>query len=102
MKCDHPHSHAGFHQTMQIIGEKWTIDVLHNIRQGRNRFGLLRKELPGISSKTLAERLRSLENEGLILRKTIAESPLHVEYSLTDRGMSLGGVIAGLDHWGQG
>jgi len=100
MECTQPHAHTGFHELMSLVGTKWTIDVLHHIRQGANRFGLLKKAIPGVSSKTLTERLRTLEQEGLIAREVLVPTaPQHVEYALTEKGSSLGLLIRTLDHW---
>ena len=74
--------------------------ILHNILEGKNRFGELQRALPGISPKTLAQRLKELEKDGIINKKVYAEVPLHVEYSLTEKGRSLRGVFRSLENWG--
>lgn len=74
--------------------------LLHNIFEGKNRFGELQRALPGISPKTLAQRLKELEKDGIINKKVYAEVPLHVEYSLTEKGRSLRGVFRSLENWG--
>jgi DNA-binding HxlR family transcriptional regulator len=100
MKCSERHSHSGLAKTLQVIGDKWTITLIHNIFQGKNRFGQLQREMKGISPKTLSIRLKELEKEAIISKKIFPEIPLHVEYYLTEKGKSLGKVMQVLDEWG--
>lgn len=88
-------------KTMKIIGSKWTLLILHNIMEGSNRFGQLQRSLKGISTKTLSVRLNEMEKAGILKRKVFAEVPLHVEYSLTDKGRSLQGIIDQMATWGE-
>lgn len=64
--------------------------LLDNIIEGKKRFGELQRALEGISSKTLSIRLQELEEAGIISKKSFAEVPLHVEYTMTEKGKSLG------------
>jgi DNA-binding HxlR family transcriptional regulator len=57
--------------------------------------------MPGISPKTLSERLRELEKEKIITKKIFAEVPPHVEYTLTEKGRSLEKVFVTMAHWGE-
>ncbi len=88
-------------KTIKVVGNKWALLILHNIFEGNNRFGMLERAMPGISSKTLSQRLQELEHERLITRKVFAEVPLHVEYSLTKKGQSLSDIIQTLADWGE-
>jgi DNA-binding HxlR family transcriptional regulator len=88
-------------KAIKIIGSKWTLLVLHNIMEGNNRFGQLQRVLKGISTKTLSVRLQEMEKAGIIDRKVFAEIPLHVEYSLTEKGKSLKGIIDQMSRWGE-
>src|ERR1700730_1946276 len=94
------HNNCAVSRTLKIVGSKWTMLLLHNIFEGKKRFGELQKVLPGISPKTLSLRLRELERDGIISKKVFAEIPLHVEYSLTEKGKSLRGVFRSLENWG--
>src|SRR5476651_460253 len=94
------HNNCAVSKTLRIIGSKWTMLLLHNIFDGKKRFGELQRALPGISPKTLTQRLRDLERDGIVSKKVFAEIPLHVEYSLTEKGQSLRGVIRSLENWG--
>jgi DNA-binding HxlR family transcriptional regulator len=83
-----------------VLDGKWTLLLLRELFTGTQRFGQLRESLPGISPKTLSERLRSMENQGIVHREVFAEVPLRVEYSLTPLGRTLDPVIQSLREWG--
>jgi DNA-binding HxlR family transcriptional regulator len=80
-------------RTARIISGKWTLLIIRDLASGVKRFNQLERSLQGISPKTLSERLRSLEVEGIITRQTFAEVPPRVEYSLTEKGYDLVEVI---------
>lgn len=88
-------------ETLKVIGSKWAIMILHNLFEGRNRFGQLQKELKTISPKTLSQRLDELEETGILKKKVFTEIPLHVEYYLTDKGNSLRKIFEDLESWGR-
>lgn len=99
--CKKTPNDCGVAKTLKVIGSKWTMMIIHNIFEGNNRFGSLQRSLPGISPKTLSQRLQELENEKIITKKVFAEVPLHVEYYLTDKGKSLGSIFDSLAQWGR-
>ena len=80
-------------RTAKIISGKWTLLIIRDLASGVKRFNQLERSLDGISPKTLSERLRHLEEEGIVLRQTFAEVPPRVEYSLSERGHDLIDVI---------
>lgn len=88
-------------RTAQVIGGKWTILIIRDLATGVKRFNQLERSLQGISPKTLSERLRSLEEEGIIVRQTFAEVPPRVEYSLTEKGCDLVSVIESMRRYGK-
>ncbi len=89
-------------RAVAVLDGRWTMLVIRDLLRGTRRFSELRASLPGISPKTLTDRLRSLEAEGLVERVQFAEIPPRVEYSLTSRGRELGPVIDALAVWGDG
>lgn len=91
---------CGLTKTLKIIGSKWTILLLHNLFEGKKRFGELERALVGISPKTLSLRLQELEQAGIINKKVFAEVPLHVEYTLTPKGKSLEEIFDKMAEWG--
>ena len=88
-------------RTAEIISGKWTLLIIRDLFSGVKRFNQLERSLHGISPKTLSERLRSLEEEGIIVRQTFAEVPPRVEYSLTEKGYDLVGVIESMRGFGR-
>src|SRR5437868_3686755 len=88
-------------RTARIISGKWTLLIIRDLASGVKRFNQLERSLSGISPKTLSERLRSLEEEGILFRQTFAEVPPRVEYSLTEKGQDLVDVIESMRSYGQ-
>jgi DNA-binding HxlR family transcriptional regulator len=86
--------------TMELIGGKWKILILHLINNDINRFGKMNMMLKDISKQMLTTQLRELENDGLIERQIYAEIPPRVEYFLSDRGRSLMPIIETMKDWG--
>jgi len=87
--------------TFAFIGSKWTPLVLVQLHFGPRRFSELYQSLPGISPKTLADRLQSMEEQGLVTRTVYPDKPPRVEYALTGRGAELGGLIHAIADWAQ-
>src|SRR3989441_4562500 len=83
-----------------IIGSKWTAVTLHALPEGPRRFSELEHSCPGISPRTLSERLRALEHEGILVRRSYPESPPRVEYELTDKGAGLLPIIEEMRQFG--
>lgn len=84
----------------EIVGSKWTVLLVHDLSEGPRRFTELERSCVGISPRTLAERLRWLEAERIVLRSSFPESPPRVEYTLTEKGKALLPVIAEMRRFG--
>ncbi len=87
-------------RTAGIIGNKWTPLIVRDLARERRRFSELERSLIGISPKTLSERLKRLEEAGVITRECFAEVPPRVEYSLTEKGFALLPVIESMRVFG--
>jgi DNA-binding HxlR family transcriptional regulator len=87
-------------KTADIISGKWTLLILRDLSKGINRFSALERSLTGISPKTLSERLKGLEKAGVVTRKSYAEVPPRVEYSLTEMGLDLIPLIEHMREYG--
>ena len=87
---------------MSIIGGKWKTIIIFLISLGINRFGRMQHNCAGISKKMLTNQLRELEKNGVIKRKTYAETPPHVEYFITIKGETLFPIIGSMKTWGEG
>lgn len=88
-------------RTARIIDGKWTTQIVRDLLPGKKRYSELLAGLPGISPKILAQRLRLLEAEGLVVKTTYAEVPPRTEYELTAMGLKLKGVILAMARFGQ-
>ena len=78
---------------MELLGGAWTPNLIWQLSGGARRFGELRKDVPGISPKMLAARLRILEEKGVVSREVTPTSPPCVEYELSELGRELIPVI---------
>jgi DNA-binding HxlR family transcriptional regulator len=92
---------CGIEAAVQVIGGKWKVLILWELRDGVRRFGELRRALPGISEKMLTQQLRELEADEVVTREVYREVPPKVEYGLTDFGRSLNEVLEPLCDWGE-
>ncbi|GMK49074.1 hypothetical protein PghCCS26_62040 [Paenibacillus glycanilyticus] len=86
---------------LEILDGKWTLLLLFELINGTRRFGELRRKLQPISPKTLTDRLRLLEEKGLVTRTLYPGVPLHVEYELTESGKALQPIFAAMWTWTQ-
>jgi DNA-binding HxlR family transcriptional regulator len=84
-----------------IIGAKWTALLIYDLASGTRRFRELEQTCAGISSRTLAERLRALEKGGIVRRHSFPESPPRVEYELTSKGRELLPIIDAMTQFGE-
>src|SRR6185437_9765481 len=87
--------------TLDLIDGKWKGVILFHLQSGTQRFGELRRRMPGITQRMLTKQLRALEEDRLIIRKVYAEVPPRVEYCLSEIGESLRPVIDTLKAWGE-
>lgn len=88
-----------FQHAAEILGKRWTGLLLKLLMERSLRFGELSQQLEVVSDRTLAERLRELEREGLVSRQVFAEVPVRVQYTLTEKGRAFAPVIAAIETW---
>lgn len=84
---------------MNILGKRWTGLILHVLLRGPVRFKEIREIVPSMSDKMLSERLKELEEEGIIERKVYPEIPVRIEYELTEKGKDLRSVVESIEGW---
>ena len=87
--------------TVALIGSKWKLLIIRNLQTRPWRFNELRKDLAGISQKSLTDSLRSLEEDGLITRTVYPEVPPRVEYALSELGRSLQPILTAMERFGR-
>ncbi|WP_265821261.1 winged helix-turn-helix transcriptional regulator [Geovibrio ferrireducens] len=83
----------------EIIKGKWRTGIILSLSGSPKRFSELKKELAGVSSKVLADNLRALESGGLLSRTVFPTVPPAVEYSLTEQGQELSGIMDSINNW---
>ena len=87
--------------TVQLIGSKWKLLILRNLRMRPWRFNELRRDLEGISQKVLTDSLRAMEEDGIITRTVYPEVPSRVEYALSPLGESMRPILDAMEQWGK-
>ena len=88
-----------FHAAIELIGKRWTGAIVSALTEGPLRYGELGKAVPGLSDRLLSQRLRELEEAGVVERAVEAGTPVKVSYSLTEKGADLRPAISELRAW---
>lgn len=100
-KADQTLSACPLTAVLSVIGGKWKIPILCALsRAPETRYNELKRKVPQVTNTMLANSLRELESDGLVLRHQYAEMPVRVEYSLTETGKSLLPILTQLQTWG--
>jgi DNA-binding HxlR family transcriptional regulator len=90
-----------YHHAIELIGRRWNGAIVRILLDGPARFAEIAAKVPDISDRMLAERLKELEAERVVIRRVIPETPVRVEYSLSDRGRALEPTIRALSEWAE-
>jgi DNA-binding HxlR family transcriptional regulator len=85
----------------QLVGKKWITLIIHVLLDGPKRFGEIHSIIPDLSKRMLTERLKELEDCGIVLRNVITERPVRIEYSLTEKGTELGKALNTVAEWAE-
>ena len=83
---------------LNLLSERWTLHIVRTLLGGTKRFNEIARAL-GLNPATLRERLRALEEEGVVTRTVLSAMPPHVEYALTPKGQALNGIFERLAEW---
>jgi DNA-binding HxlR family transcriptional regulator len=87
-------------KSLEVLGERWTLLIVRDLLRSPARFQDLQTSLDGIAPNLLSERLKLMEEHGLIERRLYSERPPRAEYYLSDKGRELGVVVGALAQWG--
>jgi len=87
--------------TMALLGQKWVPRIIYELMRDKRRFNELASVVGGCNSRTLRDRLKGLEDLGILERNVIAVMPPWVEYCLTPKGRELGVALGKLEDWGR-
>jgi DNA-binding HxlR family transcriptional regulator len=90
---------AVFHEAVELIGRRWTGAIISVLLKQPCRYGTLRAALPDITDRMLSERLRELEQEAIVTRTVVPETPVRVEYALTEKGRALADAVEAISRW---
>ena len=88
-------------RTLNVVGDRWTILVLRELSWGRKRYSKLLEALEGISTNLLADRLKKLEDAGMVHQVAYSEHPPRFEYRLTEKGRAFVPVLQALRDYGE-
>src|SRR5215467_1469665 len=86
-------------KSLEVVGERWTLLMVRDLLNGARKFRDFHASLPGIAPALLSERLKLMEEHGLVTRRFYSEHPPRAEYTLTEKGLQLGPVIGALASW---
>jgi DNA-binding HxlR family transcriptional regulator len=90
-----------FHQASELIGRRWTGAIIYVLLRARCRFATLRAAIPDITDRMLSDRLQELEQEGIVERTVIPDTPVRVEYALTRKGRALAAAMDAIAEWAE-
>lgn len=98
--------HAGgfcprYHHAVELIGRRWMGAIIRAMLGGVTRFSDLARTVPGLSDRMLSERLKELEAEGIVERTVFPETPVRIEYHVTEKGRSLAAVVDSIATWAE-
>jgi DNA-binding HxlR family transcriptional regulator len=85
---------------MGILSQRWTGLVIYQLLNGPQRFSTIETSI-GITGRVLSDRLKDLEVQGIVKREVFAETPVRIEYSLTEKGLSLEPLLRDIEKWSQ-
>lgn len=89
-----------FEKAMGMLSQRWTGLVIYQLLTGPKRFCTLESSM-GISGRVLSERLKELETQGVVKREVFPETPVRIEYSLTEKGLALEPLMKEIEKWSQ-
>ncbi len=101
MRRRHRKSDCPIHFALEVFGDAWTLLIIRDLADSSLRFCELERSLEGISPRTLSLRLRALEQQDIVERRTYPEVPPRVEYALTDKGRALVPLIEDMRSYGR-
>ena len=90
-----------YRRAIELVGRRWTGAVLRVLLAGPTRFSDITCTVPGLSDRLLSERLKELEAEGIVQRTVFPETPVRIEYALTEKGRALEEVITAVSTWAE-
>lgn len=90
-----------FENAFELLGKRWTGLIIRTLLNGQKRFSDIAEAIPNMSARMLTERFKELEEEGIIIRKVYPETPVRIEYELTEKGLDLQAVMDEIQNWAE-
>ncbi len=90
-----------FENAFELLGKRWTGLIIRTLLNGQKRFSDISEAIPNMSARMLTERFKELEEEGIIIRKVYPETPVRIEYELTEKGADLQSVMDEIQKWAE-
>jgi DNA-binding HxlR family transcriptional regulator len=88
-----------FHQAIELVGKRWTGAIIQALMEGPRRYSALLGAVPGLHDRLLSERLKELEATGIVTRRVYPDTPVRIEYELTEKGRDLERTMVELRRW---
>ncbi|HEY3261076.1 MAG TPA: helix-turn-helix domain-containing protein [Pseudonocardiaceae bacterium] len=92
---------ATYQEAIELVGRRWSGVILRAMLTGATRFSEIRDAIPELTDRMLSERLKELENRGIIERRVLPTTPVRISYHLTPKGEDLRDVVIGLQRWAE-
>lgn len=88
-----------FESAAGLLGKRWTGLIIRTLLSGQKRFTDISQSIPNMSARMLTERFKELEEKGIVVRNVYPETPVRIEYELTQKGKELQNVLEELQRW---
>ncbi|MDY0287762.1 MAG: helix-turn-helix domain-containing protein [Sphaerochaeta sp.] len=98
---DRYHLCPKFEDAFELLGKRWTGLIIRTLLAGHKRFSEISGAIPNLSARMLAERCKELENQGVLVRTVYPETPVRIEYELTEKGKDLSKVMDQIQVWAE-
>lgn len=90
-----------YEKAFELLGKKWVGLIIRSLLSGTKRFSDISAMIPNVSAKVLTERFKELEKEGIIVRNVYPETPVRIEYEMTEKGKSLEPALDEIQKWAE-
>lgn len=90
-----------FESAFELLGKRWTGLIIQTLLHGQKRFSDIEDTIPNLSARMLTERFKELEQHGIIVRNVYPETPVRIEYELTEKGLELHKAMSEIQKWAE-
>lgn len=90
-----------FENAFELLGKRWTGLIIRTLLSGKKRFSDIAEAIPNMSARMLTERFKELESQGIVIRRVYPETPVRIEYELTEKGRDLQEVMDQIQKWAE-